>query len=211
MEKTRESPLDNKEIKPVNPKRNQPWIFIGRTDADSEGPRLWAPDGKSWLIGKDPDAGKNWRQEEKGAAEDELVGWYHRLSGHEFEQALGGGEGQGSLACCSPWDCKESDTNELLSNNKGGPYLSRTDVLIKRGKLDIDVLTGRHQVKMKAEVRRDGGWDWRTSEVAHKPTSRGEAWQWTSLQVLSRKVTCPHLDFWLPASRALRINVFNLE
>ena len=103
------SPLDNKEIKPVQPKGNQPWIFIGRTDAEAETVILWPPDGKSWLTGKDPDAGKDWRQEEKGMTEDEMVGWYHRLNGHEFELTLGGSEGQGSLACCSPWDCKESD------------------------------------------------------------------------------------------------------
>ena len=91
LEKTLESPLDCKEIKPVNPKGNQPWIFIGRTDA--EAPILWSPDSKNQLIGKDPDAGKDWRQKEKGAAEDEMVGWHHRLSGHEFEQTLGDSEG----------------------------------------------------------------------------------------------------------------------
>ena len=101
LEKTLESPLDCKEIKPVNPKGNQPWIFIGRTEA--EAPLLWSPDSKNQLSGKDPDAGKDWRQKEKGAAEDEMVGWHHRLSGHEFEQTLGDSEGQGSLACCSPW------------------------------------------------------------------------------------------------------------
>ena len=92
------------EIKPVNPKGNQPWIFVGRTDAEAEAPVLWPPDAKSWLIGKDPDAGKDWRQKEK-AAEDEMVGWHHRLSGHEFE-TLGDSEGQGSLVCCSPWVCR---------------------------------------------------------------------------------------------------------
>ena len=91
-------PLDSKEIKPVNPEGNQPWIFIGRTDADAEAPILWPPDAKNWLIGKDPDAGKDWGQEEKGVTEDEMVGWHHRLNGHEFEQTLGDGERQGSLA-----------------------------------------------------------------------------------------------------------------
>ena len=110
LEKTRESPLDSKEIKPVNPKGIQPWIFIGRTDAEAEAPILWPSDGKSWLIGKDPDTGKDWGQEEKGAAEDKTIGWPHRLNRHEFEQTLGGGEGQESLVCCSPWVCKESDT-----------------------------------------------------------------------------------------------------
>ena len=101
LEKTLESPLDCKEIQPVHPKGNQSWIFIGRTNA--EAPILWPPDVKNWLIGKDPDAGKDWRQEEKGMTEDEMVGWHHRLDGHEFEQTPGVGDGQGSLACCSPW------------------------------------------------------------------------------------------------------------
>ena len=101
-----ESPLDPKEIKPVSPNRNQPWIFIGR--ADPEAPILWPPDVKSQLIRKDPDAGKDWGQE-KRMTEDEMVGWHHQLSGHEFEQALRDSEGQGSLACCSPWGHKKSD------------------------------------------------------------------------------------------------------
>ena len=116
LEKTLESPLDCK-IKPVNPKGNQPWIFIGRTDAEAEAPILWLPDAKNQLIGKDPDAGKDWRQEEKGTTEDDMVGWHHQLNGHEFEQALGDGKGQGSLACCSPWGCKESYMTEWLNNN----------------------------------------------------------------------------------------------
>ena len=103
LEKTLESLLDCKEIKPVYPKGNQSWIFTGRTDAEAEDLILWPPDAKSWLIWKDPDAEKDWRQEEKGMTEDEMVGWHHRLNGHEFKQALGDGEGQGSLACCSPW------------------------------------------------------------------------------------------------------------
>ena len=103
LEKTLESPLDSKEIKPVNPKGKQPWIFTGRTDAEAEMPILWPPHMNSRLIGKDSDAGKDWRQEEKGVTEDEMVGWHHWLDGHEFEQALRDGEGQGSLVCCSPW------------------------------------------------------------------------------------------------------------
>ena len=102
-------PLDCKEIKPVNPKGNQPWIFIGRTDA--EAPILWLPEVKNWLIRKDPDVGKDWRQEEKGMTEDEMVGWHHRLYGHEFEQALRVGDGQSKLVCCSPWGCKELGHN----------------------------------------------------------------------------------------------------
>ena len=115
LEKTLENPLDCKEIKPVNPKGNQFWIFIARTNAEAEVLILWPHDAKNWLIGKDPDAGKDWRQEEKGTTEDETVGWHHQLSGHEFEQALGVGDGQGSLVCCSPWDLKESDTTERLN------------------------------------------------------------------------------------------------
>ena len=108
LEKTLESPLNCTEIKPVHPKGNQPWIFIGRTDAGAETPVLRPPNAKSWIIRKDPDAGKD-RRQEKGMTEDEMVGWDHRLNGHEFEQALGDGKGQGSLACCSPWGHKESD------------------------------------------------------------------------------------------------------
>ena len=108
-----ENPLECKEIKPVSPKGNQFWIFTGRTDP--EVPILWPPDAKNELIRKDPDAGKDWKQEEKGMTEDEMVGWHHRHTGHEFEEALGDDEGQGSLMCCSPWGCKESDTTEPLN------------------------------------------------------------------------------------------------
>ena len=112
---TLESSLDCKEIKPVNPKGNQSWICIGRTDAEAETPILWLLDAKSWLIWKDPDAGKDQRQEEKGTTEDEMVGWHHRLDGHEFEQALRVGEGQGSLVCWSPWGhrVRHNRANEL--------------------------------------------------------------------------------------------------
>ena len=106
LEKTLESPLDCKEIKLVNPKGNQPWIFIRRTNAEAKAPVLWSPDLKSQLIGKDPDAGKEWGQEEKRETEDEMVGWHHWLKGHEFEQAPGDSEGQRKLACCSPWGCR---------------------------------------------------------------------------------------------------------
>ena len=115
LEKTLESPLDCKEILPVHPKGNKSWIFIGRTDSEAETPMLWPPDVKNWLIGKDPDAGKDWGQEEKGTKKDKMAGWHHRLDGYEFEQALGVGEGQGSLACCSPWGHRELDTTEWLN------------------------------------------------------------------------------------------------
>ena len=113
LEKTLESPLDCKEIQPVQ--GYQLWIFIGRSDAKAEAPNLWPPDVKNRLIRKPPDAGKGWRQEEKGMTEDEMVEWHHQLDGHEFEQAPGVGDGQGSLVCCSPWGCKESDTTERLN------------------------------------------------------------------------------------------------
>ena len=109
LEKALESPLDYTDIKPVNPKGNQSCIFIGRTDAEAETPVLWPPDVKNWLIGKDADAGKDWRQKEKRVAEDEMDGWHHWLNGHESEQTPGDGEGQGSLVCCRPWGLKESD------------------------------------------------------------------------------------------------------
>ena len=103
LEKTLESLLDSKEIQPGNPKGNQSWIFIERTDAEVEAPILWPHDVKNWLTGKNPDAGKDWKQEEMGTTEDEMVGWHHQLNGHEFEQAPGVGDGQGGLVCCSPW------------------------------------------------------------------------------------------------------------
>ena len=113
LEKTPESPLDSKEIQPVHPKGNQSWIFTGRTDA--EAPILWPPDAKNWLIGKDPDAGQGWQPEEKGMAEDEMVGWHDWLDGCEFEQSLGVGNGQRSLVFYCPWGCKELDTTEQLN------------------------------------------------------------------------------------------------
>ena len=128
LEKTLEIPLDCQEVKPVNPKGNQSWIFIGRTDAEAETPILWPPDSKNWLTGKDPDPGKDWRWEKKGMTEDEMVGWYHRLYGNEFELALGFGDGQGILVCCSLWGCKESERTEQLNwaelkDNLCGLYL----------------------------------------------------------------------------------------
>ena len=118
LEKTLESPLDSKEIKPVNPKGNHPWIFIGRADSEAEAPILWPPDVKSWFTGKYPDAGKDWGQEEKGVTEDKMVGWYHWLNGHEFELTQGDSEIQGSLACCSSWGHRKLDSTWQLNNNK---------------------------------------------------------------------------------------------
>ena len=113
LAKTLESLLDCKEIQPVHPKGDQSWVFIGRTDVEAETPVLWPPDVKSWLIWKDPDAGKDWGEEEKGMREDEMAGWHHRLDEHEFEWTPGVGDGQGGLACCDSWGRKELDTTEL--------------------------------------------------------------------------------------------------
>ena len=114
LEKTLESPLECKEIQPVHPKGDQSWVFIGRSDAEAETPVLGQPHAKSWLIGKDTDAGRDWEQE-KGMTEDEMVGWHHRLDGHEFEWTPAVGDGQEGLVCCSSWGRKESDTTEWLN------------------------------------------------------------------------------------------------
>ena len=118
LEKTLESPVDCKEIKPVNPKGDQPWIFIERTDAEAEAPILWPPDVKSLLIGKDPHAGKDWRQKDKKVAEHEMVRQHHWLNWHEFEQIPGDSREQRSLVCYSPWGCKELDMTEQMSSQK---------------------------------------------------------------------------------------------
>ena len=122
LEKTLESPLDCKEIQPVHPKGNQSWVLTGRTDVEAETPMLWPPDAMSWLIGKDPDAGKDWGQEEKGSTENEMVGWHHRLNGCGFRWTLGVGDGQSDLACCGSWGRKESDTTEQLNWAKLNSY-----------------------------------------------------------------------------------------
>ena len=115
LEKTLESPLECKEIQPVHPKGNQSWVFIGGTVVEAETPIIWPPDAKSWLIGKDPDAWKDWGQEEKGTIEDEMVGWHHQLNGHGFGWTLGVSDGQEGLACCGSWGRKESDMTERLN------------------------------------------------------------------------------------------------
>ena len=126
LEKTLESPLDCKEIQPVHPKWNQSWVFIGRTDAEAKTPILWPLDVKNWLTRKDPDAGKDWRREETGTAEDKMAGWHHQLKGHESEEAPGVGDGQGGLACCSSWGRKELDTTEGLNRTHQCRHLSAT-------------------------------------------------------------------------------------
>ena len=115
LEKTPESPLDCKEIQPVHSKGDQSWVFFGGNDAKAETPVLWPPHAKSWLTGKDSDAGRDWGQEEKGTTEDEMAGWHHWLDGREFEWTPGVVDGQGGLACCNSWGCKESDMTERLN------------------------------------------------------------------------------------------------
>ena len=133
-------PLDCKEIQPVHPKGNQSWVFIGRTDGEAETPVLRPPHAKSWLIGKDSDAGRDWRQEEKGMTEDEMAGWHHRLDGREFEWTPGVGDGQGGLACCDSWGCKESDTTEWLNWTELSTKNSSGTMKTDKGKhLKVDV------------------------------------------------------------------------
>jgi len=146
LEKTLESPLDCKEIQPVHPRGDQSWVFIGRTDAEAETPILWPPHVKSWFIGKVPDAGRDWGQEEKGTTEDEMAGWHHRLNAHEFEWTLGVGDGQGGLVCCDSWGCKELDVTEWL-NWTDTPTKKKlgTSILFRLGykALTIEIWTGR--------------------------------------------------------------------
>ena len=119
LEKTLESPLDSKEIQLVHPKEDQSWVFIGRNDVEAKIPILWPSEVKNWLIWKDPDVGKDWRQEEKGMTKDKMVGWNHWLNGHEFEYIPGAGDGQGGLVCCSPWRRQELDLTEWLNWAEG--------------------------------------------------------------------------------------------
>ena len=123
--------IDCKEIQPVRPKGNQSWVFIGRTDAEAETPILWPPHAKSWLIGKDPDAGRDWGQEEKGTREDEMAGCHHWLDGQEFGWTLGVGDGQGGLACCDSWGRKESDTTEQLNWTESVSMKKAAGILIE--------------------------------------------------------------------------------
>ena len=133
------SPLNCKEIKLVNPKGNQFWIFFERTDTEAEAPILWPPDANSWLIWQDPYAGKDWRWEEKGMTEDEMAGWHHRLNGHEPEWTPGVGDGQGGLACCRPWGHKESDTTERLNWSELIALSSITFSLISLSSLSVSL------------------------------------------------------------------------
>ena len=123
--KAPESPLNSKETKPLNLKGNQPWVLIGRADAEAETQVFWSSDANSWLIGKVPDTGKDWGQKEKRVSEDEIAGWHHWCNGHELGQTSGGSERQGGLACCSPWGCKESDTTGWLTTTTTWSLLYR--------------------------------------------------------------------------------------
>ena len=176
LEKTLESPLDCKEIQPVHSEGDQPWDFFGRNDAKAETPALWPPHVKSWLFGKDSDAGRDWGQEEKGMTEDEIAGWHHGLDGHESEWTPGDGDGQGGLACCDSWGGKEPDTTERLNwtNSLEGlilkiklqyfGYLMRTDLLEKTlmlGKTEGRRRRGRHMMNawMASLPRRTWVWE----------------------------------------------------
>ena len=142
LEKTFESPLDCKEIQPVHSKGNQSWVFIGRTDAETETPILWPPHVKSWLIGKDSDARKDWGQEEKGTIQDEMAGWHHRLNGHEFVWTLGVGDGQGGLACYDTWGHKESDMAETEWPNWNDCIKIKSNVQLLICSLKCNIKTG---------------------------------------------------------------------
>ena len=141
LEKTLESPLDCKKIQPVHPKGNQSWIFIGKTDVGAETPILWPPDAKNGLIWKYPDAGKDWRHEEKGMTEDEMVGWHQRLNGHGFGWTPEVGDGQGGLACCDSWSRKESDMTERLNWTE---HVSETSLIFPSTPWYIYLLTMKH-------------------------------------------------------------------
>ena len=152
LEKTLESPLNCKEIQPVHPKGDQSWVFIGRTDAEAETPILWPSDVKNWLTRKDPDAGKDWRQEEKGMTENEMVGWHHQLDGHEWEKALQFGDGQGGLVCCSPWGHKQSDSTEWLKWTELKANLDNS-VSLMWNRILILILGCRHLTKLPSYLQ----------------------------------------------------------
>ena len=142
------SPLDCREVQPVHPKGDQSGVFIGRTDVEAETPILWPSDVKSWLIGKDPDSGRDWGQEEKGMTEDEMIGWHHWLNGHEFQQTPGDSEGQGSLACCSPWGHKELDmTQQLNKDNKN--FWAKERKKRRERKEDLEVMSSHIRMYQK--------------------------------------------------------------
>ena len=188
LEKTLESPLDCKEIQSVHPKGDQSWVFIGRTDVEAEAPILWPPDAESWFIRKDPDAGKDWRLEEKGSTEDEMAGWHHWVNAHEFVWTLGVGDGQGGLKCCSPWGHKESDTTEQLNWTGTG----------KDWKQEVKRMTGDGWMASPTQCTwvwaNSGRW-WRTGKpgVLQSMGSQGVRHNWATeqQQKAQRNLTCP--------------------
>ena len=207
LEKTLESHLDCKEIKPINPKRHQSWIFTG-TDAEAETPILWPPDVKNWLLRKDPDAGKDWRQEEKGMTEDEMVGWHYLLYGHEFEQSLRVGDGQGSLVCCSPWGHKKSDTAERLNwTNKG--YWSLRNREQPRWGLKLQEHTGCDPGARRLHHLRRQSWEvrvYRTVRI-HKTKVQDGEWERKREQESSAKFPVgvfTSADLWMHVKDYLR-------
>ena len=154
LEKILESPLDSKEIQPVHPKGDQSWVLIGKTDAEAEAPILWPPHAKSWLIGKDPNAGKDWRWEEKGTAEDEMVGWHHLTGWMWFEQAPGVGDGQGGLACCSPWSHKELDMTKRLNWTEDQESFLKQISAIQIAPIYFDIWQNQYNiVKLKNKIK----------------------------------------------------------
>ena len=155
LEKTLESPSDSKEIKPVRPKGNQSWIFIGRTDTEAVTTILWPLDAKNWLLREDPDARKDWRQEENGTTEDEMVGWHHGLDGLQFEQGLGVGEVQGNLACCRAWGRRESDMTEQLNWTEGRHWWSTGHCWNILGNRDPSFLSVQPNSSQKSAAARD--------------------------------------------------------
>ena len=187
LEKTLESPLDSKEIHPVNHKGNQSWIFIGRTDAET--PILWPPDGKSWLIWEDPDPGKGWRWEGKGTTEDEMVGWHHWLDGHELEQAPGVCNGQGSQLCCSPWCHKVWDMFEWLS----WVELKELEKFFEEVSCKVKYEGWGRDIQMKR---------WRLfqskNKFVEKPWGKAKRWNFHFTSILK-------IDYWYPQSDSCKL------
>ena len=161
------NPLDCKEIQPVHPEGDQSWVFIGRSDAKAETPILWPPHAKSWLNGKDPDAGRDWVQE-KGTTEDEMAGWHHWLNGHEFEWTPGVGDGQGGLVCCSSWGHKESDTTERLSWTELNYAVHMDPVALFVG-LDLKWARFMSPFRYTGRCHFDGRWNWRWKNLWPEP------------------------------------------
>ena len=177
LEKTLKSPLDCKEIQPVCPEGDKSWVIIGKTDAEAETPILWPPHAKSWLIGKDPDAGRNWGQEEKGMTEDEIAGWHYWLDGHEFEWTPGVYDGQGVLACCDSWGRKESDMTERLNWTE---LRTNLDSILKSR--DINLSTQVHLVKAVVfSVIMYGCESWTINKAEHRRIDAFELWCWRRL------------------------------